>query len=161
MSESLGKKAERKIKEWLDRPESGYSFDRIPDQLGGFYGGRNICDFTCFKSPYMFYIESKETEHDRFEFSRISEVQYCGLLRKSKIENCFGLIFVLFSTHKRCFIFRIEDIDKLVKSDKKSVNVKKIDKWTIPYAEVPTIPSRKQLLDYEGKLEDVLGLSNA
>ena len=60
MSESYGKKAEHKIKLWLDRPELGYSFDRIPDQLGGFYGGRNICDFTCFKSPYMFYIESKK-----------------------------------------------------------------------------------------------------
>lgn len=156
MSTSLGKKAEQKIKEWLDKPETGYSFDRIPDQLGGFYGGRNICDFICFKSPYMFYIESKETEHDRFEFSRISEVQYYGLLKKSKIENCFGLVFVLFSTYKRCFIFKIEDIDVLIKSGKKSVNVKKIDKWNIPYIEVPTVPSKKHLLDYTGSLESLI-----
>ena len=31
--DGLGKKAEQKIKEWLDRPEDGYSFDRIPDQM--------------------------------------------------------------------------------------------------------------------------------
>lgn len=30
---SIGKKAELKIKEWLDRPESGYCFDRVPDQM--------------------------------------------------------------------------------------------------------------------------------
>ncbi len=30
---SIGKKAELKIKEWLDRPEDGYCFDRIPDQM--------------------------------------------------------------------------------------------------------------------------------
>lgn len=156
MSESLGKKAEQKIRLWLDKPEEGYSFDRIPDQLGGFYGGRNICDFTCFKSPYMFYIESKETEHDRFAFSAISDVQYHGLLQKSKIENCFGLVFVLFTTYQRCFIFRIEDIDKLQRSGKKSVNVTKVDKWAIPYVEVSTVPSRKQLLDYTGDLVELV-----
>lgn len=158
MSTSLGKKAEQKIRQWLDKPELGYSFDRVPDQLGGFYGGRNICDFTCFKSPYMFYIESKETEHDRFNFSQISDVQYSGLLKKSKIENCFGLVFVLFTSHRRCFILRIEDIDNLVAKGKKSVNVTKVDKWEIPYVEVPTTISRKLLPDYSGDLVKLMKL---
>lgn len=159
MSESYGKKAEHKIKLWLDRPELGYSFDRIPDQLGGFYGGRNICDFTCFKSPYMFYIESKETEADRFEFNKISETQYNGLLRKSKIENCFGIIIILFTTYKRSFILNIQDIDELQKQGKKSINIKKIEKWTMPYYEIPTIPSRKLMLDYEGDLLEIMKLT--
>ena len=30
---TLGKKAERKIRDWLDRPNDGYSFDRFYDQL--------------------------------------------------------------------------------------------------------------------------------
>lgn len=158
MPASLGKKAEQKLKLWLDKPEEGYSFDRVPDQLGGLYGGRNICDFICFKSPYMFYIESKATEHDRFEFSRISETQYSGLMKKSTIKNCFGLVVVLFTSYQRCFIFKIEDIDELVKSGKKSVNVAKIEKWNIPYVEIPTVPSRKLLLDYEGDLIQLMGL---
>lgn len=29
----VGKKAEAKIQEWLNRPEEGYSFDRIKDQM--------------------------------------------------------------------------------------------------------------------------------
>ena len=34
MSDSLiGKDAEKKIQEWLDRKEDGYSFDRIKDQM--------------------------------------------------------------------------------------------------------------------------------
>lgn len=32
MSE-LGKQAEAKIRQWLNRPECEYSFDRIPDQM--------------------------------------------------------------------------------------------------------------------------------
>ena len=32
-NDDIGKAAEKKIKEWLDRPEEGYSFDRIKDQM--------------------------------------------------------------------------------------------------------------------------------
>ena len=49
-NDGLGKEAEKKIREWLDKPEDGYSFDRIPDQMTGFYGSKNMCDFTCFIS---------------------------------------------------------------------------------------------------------------
>lgn len=150
-----GKEAEKKIRTWLDRPEDGYSFDRIPDQMNGFYGGRNICDFTCFKSPYMYYIESKETEKDNFAFRMITETQYNGLLEKSKIDNCFGLVIVLFTWYKRAFIFRIEDIDRYQESTgKKSLNIRKIDDWSIPYVEIDTIPSRKIMLDYSGDIEE-------
>lgn len=31
--DGLGKKAEGKIQEWLDQPDRGYCFDRIPDQM--------------------------------------------------------------------------------------------------------------------------------
>lgn len=33
MADTLGKKAERQIWKWLDRPDDGYSFDRLYDQL--------------------------------------------------------------------------------------------------------------------------------
>lgn len=152
MAESIGKKAEKKIREWLDHPELGYSFDRIPDPIGGYFGQRNICDFTCFKSPYLWYIESKATEQDRFSFDMLTEIQYTGLLGKSRIENVFGIVIVLFVTYQRAFIFNIQDIDKLNQSGKKSLNIKKVDKWNIPYWEIPTIPSRKTMLDYKGDL---------
>lgn len=150
MSDSLiGKKAEKKIAEWLDRPEEGYSFDRIPDQMTGFFGSKNICDFTLFKAPYQYYIESKATWEERFDFSMLTDTQYDGLLGKSKIKNVFGYVIVLFASHKRAFIIDIRDIDSLVQQGKKSLNIKKIDKWGIPYKEIKTIPSRKELLDYD------------
>ena len=36
--------------------------------MSGLWGSKNICDFTCFVSPYMWYIESKATWEDRFDF---------------------------------------------------------------------------------------------
>lgn len=149
---SIGKKAEAKIKEWLDKPEEGYCFDRIPDQMTGFYGSKNICDFTLFKSPNMYYIESKATWEDRFDFSMLSSTQHDGLLEKSKIPNVYGVVIVLFAHHQRAFIIDINEIKRLEDSGNKSINIKKIDNWGITYTEVQTIPnSRKTFLDYTGE----------
>lgn len=154
MSETLGKKAEDKIRDWLNKPELGYSFDRIPDQMNGQYGSKNICDFTCYKFPYMYYIESKSTYEDRFDFSMITDYQYENLLSKSQIAGVRSYVIVLFATYQQAFILNIQTIDNIIKSGKKSINIKKKLKWEFPYYEIPTIPSRKQLLDYTGDLPE-------
>jgi len=163
-----GKKAEEKIKLWLNRPQDGYSFDRIPDQMSGLYRvSRNICDFDFYKYPYMYYCESKCTEHDRFEFNQLTDTQRNGLRLKAEIRGVYGIVIVLFAAQKRAFVFDIRDIadidpDKDAKADDKtflkikSVNIKKIDKWTISYKEIRTVPSRKEFLDYEGEIEEYM-----
>lgn len=150
----LGKKAEGKIQEWLDCPQDGLCFDRIPDQMTGQYGSKNICDFTCFKSPYMYYIESKATWEDRFDFSMITEYQHDNLLLKSEIDKVYGFIAVLFASYKRAFLIDIREIKRLEDAGTKSLNIKKIAKWGCKYAEIKTVPSRKQLLDYTGDIEE-------
>ena len=155
-NDGLGKKAEQKLREWLDRPEEGLSFERLPDQLSGFYGSKNKCDFIVFKSPYMIYLESKSTWEDRFDFSMISDYQYESLLDRSKIENVFGCIAILFASYKRCFLIDINQIETLKAQGKKSINIKKIDKWNFKYSEIPTSPSKKQLLDYTGNIIELI-----
>lgn len=157
MSESIGKKAEKKIREWLNRPDDGYSFDRLPDPVGGFIGQANICDFICYKYPNMYYIESKATEHDRFDFSMLTDVQREGLYQKSKIQGCYGIVIALFVSYQRAFILDIRDI---VESGLKSVNVNKVEKWSIPFSEIPTIQSRKEMLDYYGELDVLVNKMN-
>lgn len=160
MSDTIGKKAERKIKEWLDRPEDGYCLDRVKDQMTGLYGSKNISDFTLFISPEFYYIESKATENDRFNFTSITgyptyddTCQYGGMLKKSKIPHVHGVVILLFVAYKRAFIIDIQEIERLTKAGKKSLNITKIDKWGIRYKEIQTIPSRKELLDYTGGFE--------
>lgn len=150
--DGLGKDAETRIREWLDVPTSGYSFDRIYDQMTGFYQvSRNICDFFCYKYPEMYYIESKATWSPRFDFSMLSDTQYKGLLKKSMIPGCHGLVIALFATQQVAVILDIRDIQYLIeKKNKKSVNITKIGRWGIPYAQIETIPSRKKLLEYKG-----------
>lgn len=154
MNDGLGKKAEKKIKEWLNRPQDGYCFERIPDQLSGFYGSTNVCDFFCYKFPFLYYLESKATYKERFDFNMLTETQFEGLLQRSQIYGVFGLVIVLFASEQRAFILNIQDIDKSIAAGHKSINIKKIDKWEIPYIEIQTVPSRKELLDYTGELLD-------
>jgi recombination protein U len=157
MSENIGKKAEEKIQLWLDRPQEGYCFDRIYDQMTGFFGSTNICDFTLFKVPYFYYIESKCTEEDRFDFSMITDKQRSGLLTKSQIDHVFGWVIVLFATYHRAFVLNIQDIVWMEQSlNKHSLNINKVDKWPIPYKELQTVPSRKLLWDYIGQIEEYI-----
>lgn len=152
MSESIGKKAEGKIRQWLE-PKPDYLFYRIPDQVSGFIGtSMNPCDFFIYHYPKFFAMESKATEHDRFDFNQITDYQYEMLMKYSKIPGVTSYVAVLFVTYKRAFLLDIRDIDALIKSGTKSINIKKIDKWNIPYREIETIPSRKQMLDYKGEL---------
>lgn len=154
MAETIGKKAEKKVKEWLDRPQDGYCFDRLPDQMTGLYGSKNPCDFTLFKYPEMYYIESKATEADRFDFVNISEYQRDSLLLKSAIPHVHGVLFLLFATHKRAFVIDIREISWLQEHGVKSLNIKKIASWGIAYVEVATIPNnRKALPDYTGEFK--------
>ena len=162
MNDNLGKDAEKKIHEWLDHPEDGKCFDRIPDQMTGFYGSRNICDFTFFQSPYYWYIESKATWEDRFDFSMISDYQWDNMLKKSKIKDVFAVVIVLFASYKRAFLFHISDIDEAYRAGTKSLNIKKIDKWKVPYKEIQTLfNNRKKLPDYTGELLDYTLDTNA
>ena len=156
-NDELGKKAEVKIKEWLDKPEEGCCFDRIPDQMTGFFGSKNICDFILFKYPYFYYIESKATWQDRFDFSMISEYQRTHMFEKSFIYGVRSIVIVLFATYKRAFIFNIVDIQHLLDIGVKSLNIKKFSRWNIPYSEITTVENnRKELLDYTGDLEKLV-----
>ena len=156
MNDNLGKSAEKKIQEWLDKPEAGYDFQRIPDQMTGFYGSSNICDFVLYKYPNHYWIESKATWESRFEFSRLTDVQYNGLLAKSMIPGVYGVVIVLFASHKRAILLDIQQIKDIIDKGKKSINIDKIDRWDFKYSEIPTISNnRKKLLDYASKFEDL------
>lgn len=145
----LGKKAEDKIKQWLNRPDEGFFFYRIPDQMTGLFGSVNPCDFFLFKQPRFFLIESKATWEDRFDFSMITENQHAEMLKASVVNGVISYVAVLFATYKRMFLIDIRDIAKMESEGKKSLNIKKIDKWPTPFIEVRTLLSRKELLDYD------------
>lgn len=124
--------------------------------MTGFYGSSNICDFELYKYPNHYWIESKSTWHSRFDFSMLTDNQYDGLLKKSKINGVDGVVVILFASYQRAFLLDIQQIEAIIKSGKKSINIDKIDKWDFAYGEIQTVPNnRKKLLDYTGSFVDV------
>ena len=155
----IGKEAEHCLSRWLDHPERGYCFDRIKDQISMYANSSsNICDFTLFKSPYYYYIESKATSHDRFDFKEIRgypnstdvKQQYGGLLMKSKIDNVYGVVVILFVSQERAFIIDINDIERLTQSGQKSLNINDIESSGIRYKEIQkVVNNRKKYLKFD------------
>jgi len=73
---------------------SDVSVDRLPDQMNGYKGGNNICDFIVYSYPYQYYIECKSihgntlsiySNDEKRRYGNISNKQWEGLLEKSKI----------------------------------------------------------------------------
>lgn len=86
MSINRGKQFEAVIKEAFERVP-GVSIDRLHDQTTGYVGSSNICDFIVYKEPYEYYIECKSVHGNRLPLSNITDIQWNGLLEKSKIEG--------------------------------------------------------------------------
>lgn len=84
MAVNRGKKFEQIIKESFEKVP-GVSVDRLHDQMNGYLGSRNICDFIVYKYPHQYYIECKTIHGNTFPLSNITNNQYNGLLEKDKI----------------------------------------------------------------------------
>ena len=86
MAISRGKDFEKVIKECFELVPNT-SVDRLHDQMNGFAGSTNICDFIVYHNPLIYYIECKSVHGNTLPFSNITKNQWQGLLAKSKIDR--------------------------------------------------------------------------
>lgn len=91
MADNYGKKFEKAFSDQLK--ENGYCFDRLKDDMSGWKGVSNVCDFIVFHNETLFYIECKAVHGNTFNYSLLRENQYKGLLEKSKFKHvCAGVV---------------------------------------------------------------------
>ena len=116
-----GKQFENVIrKAFVDVPDT--SVDRVPDQMSGFYGSSNICDFVVYHYPTQYYIECKVTHGNTFPLSRITDKQLYGLCDKSKIFGVVAGVIVWWIDKDVTKFIPIETIMRMKESGKKSVS---------------------------------------
>lgn len=94
MVESKGKKFEQQIFSQIN--SKGICIDRLKDDMSGWKGSGNVCDFTVFYKGHLFYIECKAIHGGTFNYKLIRDNQYFGLLEKSKFENIIAGVLVWF-----------------------------------------------------------------
>ena len=102
MAVNRGKAFEGVIQDAFEKIE-GVSIDRLHDQMNGYAYSCNICDFIVYKEPYEYYIECKSVHGNTLSihsipkpdkrgvlhgfYGNISDTQWTGLLKKSKIDG--------------------------------------------------------------------------
>lgn len=140
MSVNRGKQFEAKFKTDFSKIP-GATLDRLQDQLSGYRGSNNICDFICYLYPNIFYIELKTTNANTFPFSSLT--QYEDLLPKVGIPGVRVGVVIWFVQHDRILYVPISTIHQMKDNGLKSVNIRKIDDEEIyKYVEIPSIKRR-------------------
>ena len=86
MAKNRGKQFEEVIRECFEAvPNTGVI--RLPDPTNGYLGIRNISDFIVYHYPYQYFIECKSVHGNTLPFSNITENQWNGMLKMSKIKG--------------------------------------------------------------------------
>lgn len=146
-----GKDFENVIKECFEKVPN-ISVDRLHDQMNGYRGSSNICDFIVFHSPIQMYIECKATygntlsihsNNPKKAYGDISNTQWEGLLEKSKIHGVAAGYIIWYIDSDETFFVPAHIAKQFRDEGYKSIN-------------------RKNLLDGDGlEINDVISLHGA
>lgn len=86
MSQNRGKEFEDVFKSAVEKV-NGTAIIRIHDQMSGYIGSKNPCDFLIYKSPYLYPIECKSVHGNRLPMTNITDFQYKELRKMGKIKG--------------------------------------------------------------------------
>lgn len=139
MPTNYGKKWEIKVKEDLSLLE-GVSLDRIYDSVSGYKSVSNISDFIAYKYPNIFYLEVKSIKGNTFPLKNLT--QYENLSHKVDIPGVRAGVILWYIDHSKVVYVPISTVTKLLKDDKKSVNIKMLatDEYNLKL--IPSITKR-------------------
>lgn len=126
MADNLGKVWEDIVEEWLQ--QNNICYDRIPDQMSGRKGSKNVCDYDAYIYPHIYYIECKECASPRFNMlQNIDEYQWIRMLEKDLIPGVRAGYVIWMSGEQRAFWVSPLTLDLYYSAGKKSVTVEDLE----------------------------------
>lgn len=126
MADNLGKDWEDIVEEWLQ--QNNICYDRIPDQMSGRKGSKNVCDYDAYIYPHIYYIECKECASPRFNMlQNIDEYQWIRMLEKDLIPGVRAGYVIWMSGEQRAFWVSPLTLDLYYSAGKKSVTVEDLE----------------------------------
>ena len=118
-----GKQFEEDFKKSAVQAED-ISIDRLYDNVGGYAGVKNICDFIVYRYPHQYYFELKSHKGNRLPFSEITEHQWSGLLEKAmKNIGCIAGVLIHYSDHDKTVFVDIRKLEEMKQQGEKSIAV--------------------------------------
>ena len=118
-----GKDFEDKIRDAFEKvPDC--SVDRLHDQMSGYAGSSNVCDFIIYRKPRQLYLECKACYGNTLNFHNITKNQWDGLLEKSKIDGVTAGVVIWFIEHDVTVFIPIQALESHREAGAKSVSAK-------------------------------------
>lgn len=121
MPKNRGKQFEDVIRNAFERcPET--CVIRLPDQMGGFRGGTNICDFIVYCLPHQYFVECKSCHGASLRLDNITRNQREGMTKVSRISGVRAGVLVWYIDHDCTMWIPIHTINRLRSAGCKSLN---------------------------------------
>lgn len=138
---SRGKKFEERFKkDWIDSVKESFIY-RLNDQMSGYMGSSNICDFICYNYPNIFIIDCKSIQGNTLPFSDLR--QYDKMLEYKNIKGLYVGFIVWFVDHDRVLWIPIQTMEKIKGEGLKSFNIRKmVDPADYFFLEIPSYKMR-------------------
>lgn len=163
-----GKEFEYVIKKSFEKIPN-ISIDRLPDQMSGYSGSSNICDFIVYHSPIQLYIECKATygntlsihsNNPKRAYGDISNTQWEGLLEKEKIYGVAAGYIIWYIDNDMTYFVPAHIAKQFKDSGKKSINIKDlVDTDGLEIEDVIKLHGNKKRIffdyDMKGFLDDI------
>lgn len=137
MAENRGKKFEKRfLIDWLRSFPDSF-IHRLPDQQSGYFGtSRNPCDFIGFEECVLYLLECKSIKGNTFPLTNLK--QYNILSKIKPIHNLRRGVIIWFYSHNKVIYIPIQEITKMLKDNKKSVNIKMLDENVYKIIDIPS-----------------------
>lgn len=154
MADNLGKEWEGIVENWLER--HNVCFDRIPDQMSGRKGSKNVCDYTAYIYPHAYYLECKECASNSFNMlQNISEHQWTKMLEKDMFPGVRAGYVIWFSGEHRAFWVSPYMLELAFSTGKKSVTADDLNRLGIEL-NLTLVRTKWHLNTFLDKVEEVL-----
>lgn len=151
MKINRGKDFENVIREGFNNVPNT-SVDRLYDTMSGYKGNANICDFIVYHRPTLYYLECKSCYGNTLPWANITQNQWNGLLKKSKISGVIAGYIIWFIEHNETIFLPAQDAEQLkTEFGHKSFNITKWD-----YGDWYHFKGRKKRIMFEYDMADFL-----
>ena len=160
-----GKQFEDTIKECFEKVPN-ISIDRLHDQMNGYVGSSNICDFIVYHCPIQLYIECKATygntlsinsNNPKKAYGDISNTQWEGLLEKSKIHGVAAGYIIWYIDNDETFFVPAHIAKQFKDSGHKSINRKHlVDSYGLELEDVLRLKGTKRRVFFDYNMKEFL-----
>lgn len=134
-----GKKFEQQFKkDWIKSFPDTFIY-RLPDQQSNYKGGsRNPCDFICYNKVHLYLLECKSHKGNTIPFSNLRQHD----LLKS-YESCAITGYICwFRDHDEVFFIPTQVVTKMMRDEKKSINIKDLNTNCYSHTRIPSKKKR-------------------